>query len=248
MANWQKPETVALWLMIGVTLVLVLIGVLILFTRVYIRRIVAEQDEKNQLKLEHQKNLLLDSIRVQERERNRIAADLHDGLIARLNVLLLLIHSSEEKEKSTGMLKESITQARRISHDLSPPLLHETTLPDLINSFVSPVNAMMKVRFFVTDYSEHEAEDDTKLQLLRIVQEIVNNAIKYSEATQLEVSLRVTPLRVFLLITDNGKGFSMEEKSKGLGMKNIEMRVQALNGDYRLKTAPEKGVRYLVFC
>lgn len=248
MANWQKPETVALWLMIGVTLVLVLIGVLILFTRVYIRRIVNEQDEKNQLKLEHQKNLLLDSIRVQERERNRIAADLHDGLIARLNVLLLMIHSAEEKEKSTGMLKDSITQARRISHDLSPPLLHETALPDLIHSFVSPVNSLMNVRFFVTDFTEQEAKDDTKLQLLRIVQEIVNNCIKYSEATQLEVSLRLTPSRIFLLIADNGKGFAVDEKSKGLGMKNIEMRVQALNGDYRLKTAPGKGVRYLVFC
>lgn len=248
MENWQKPETVALWLSIGVTLVLLLVGVLILFTRVYIRRIVAEQDEKNQLKLEYQKNLLLDSIRVQERERNRIAADLHDGLIARLNVLLLMIHSSDEKEKSTGMLRESITQARRISHDLSPPLLHETSLSDLIASFVSPVKSVMDVRFFVTDFVGKEAEDETKLQLLRIVQEIVNNCIKYSEAARLEVSLRMTVSGIFLLVTDNGKGFQMNEKSKGLGMKNIEMRVQALKGTFRLKTAPGKGVRYLVFC
>lgn len=248
MENWQKPETVAVWLTIGVTLVLVLVGVLILFTRVYIRRLVAEQEEKNQLKLEYQKNLLSDSIRVQERERNRIAADLHDGLISRLNVLLLLIHSPEEQEKTKNMLRESITQARRISHDLSPPLLHETPLPDLISSFITPLQSTLDVRFFVTDYVEKDPEDEVKLQVLRIVQEMVNNCLKYSEATRLEVSLRMTHSGIALLVADNGKGFEANEKSKGLGMKNIEMRVQALKGHYRLKTAPGKGVRYLVFC
>jgi two-component system, NarL family, sensor kinase len=247
MADWQKPETLAIWLTIGVTLVLFLVLVLILFTRIYIKRILAEQSEKNRLKLDHQKELLKDSILVQERERNRIAADLHDGLIAKLNVLLLTIHSSETTEKSSELLRESIGVARRISHDLSPPLLGETGLADLISEFVSPLRKSMQVRYYLSEHVQESLNNDAKLQLLRVVQEIISNTIKHSHATMIDIHLRLTKGMLWLSIRDNGKGFDMTEKHKGLGQKNIEMRLQLLKGNYRLKSSIDKGTGYLIY-
>lgn len=247
MADWQKPETLAIWLTIGVTLVLFLVLVLILFTRIYIKRILTEQSEKNRLKLDHQKQLLKDSILVQERERNRIAADLHDGLIAKLNILLLTIHSNETTEKSTELLRESIGVARRISHDLSPPLLGETSLADLISEFVSPLRTSMQVRYYLSEHTKESLGNDAKLQLLRVVQEIISNTIKHSHATMIEMNLRLTKGMLWLLISDNGKGFQVEEKHNGLGQKNIEMRIQLLKGKYRLKSRSGKGTAYLIY-
>ncbi|MES2557878.1 MAG: ATP-binding protein [Bacteroidota bacterium] len=247
MADWQKPETLAIWLTIGVTLVLFLVLVLILFTRVYIKRILSEQSEKNRLKLDHQKELLKDSIRVQERERNRIAADLHDGLIAKLNILLLTIHSSETVEKSTELLRESIGVARRISHDLSPPLLGETGLADLISEFVSPLRNSMQIRYYLSEHTKESLDNDSKLQLLRVVQEIISNTIKHSHATIIDINLRLSAGMLWLLIADNGKGFDVAEKHKGLGQKNIEMRLQLLKGNYRVKSSIDNGTAYLIY-
>ncbi|MBI3237511.1 MAG: hypothetical protein HYZ43_01480 [Flavobacteriia bacterium] len=247
MADWQKPETLAIWLTIGVTLVLFLVLVLILFTRIYIKRILTEQIEKNRLKLDHQKELLKDSIRVQERERNRIAADLHDGLIAKLNVLLLTIHSNEDTDRSTNLLRESIGVARRISHDLSPPLLGETDFADLIAEFVSPLRNNMQVKYYLSEHTKESLGNDVKLQLLRVVQEIISNTIKHSHATIIDVNLRISKGMLWLSIADNGKGFQVEQKYKGLGQKNIEMRLQLLKGNYRVKSSEAKGTSYLIY-
>jgi two-component system, NarL family, sensor kinase len=246
MANWQKPETLAIWLSVGVSLVLFLVIVLVLFTRVYIRRILAEQKERANLKLDYQKELLKDSIRVQERERDRISADLHDGLISKLNVLLLTMHADDRNENARVLLRDSIGIARRISHDLSPPLLSETDLQDLIADFITPLKSVMDVRFYLSVHSERHVDDDVKLQLFRVVQEIVSNAIKHAKAEMMEVSLRITDKYVSLRLADNGIGFNMDKKSRGLGQKNIELRIQMLKGKYRLRSKSKEGTVFLL--
>lgn len=247
MANWQKPETLAIWLTIGVTFVLFLVVVLIVFNRIYIRRILGEQRERAQLKLNYQKELLNDSIRVQERERNRIAADLHDGLISRLNIIMLTIHAGGTVETTGDLLKESIGLARNISHDLSPPLLNETPLSELIRGFLSPLRSTFSVNYSVVVHEDETIENETKLQIFRIVQEIISNIIKHAQASSVEITLRITPQTIVLLIADDGVGFDTTKKGKGLGQKNIELRIQSLKGKYRIQSQPGEGTAYLMF-
>jgi signal transduction histidine kinase len=246
MANWQKPETLTLWLSVGFALVLFLVVVLIFFTRIYIRRILAEQKERARLKLEYQKELLKDSILVQERERNRISADLHDGLISKLNVLLLTLHSGASTENAGVLLRDSIGIARRISHDLSPPLLSETDFSALVSDFVTPLKTVMDVNFYLSQHAEEKTDDDVKLQLFRVVQEIVSNILKHAKATAIDLNLRMTKNGIFLSIADNGVGFDTGLKVKGLGQKNIELRIQMLKGKYRVHSAPNRGTRFLL--
>lgn len=246
MANWQKPETLALWLSIGVSLVLFLVVVLILFTRIYIRRILAEQKERTRLKLDYQKELLKDSILVQERERNRISADLHDGLISKLNVLSLTLHANEGNQQASVLLRDSIGIARRISHDLSPPLLTETDLSALIADFVTPMKDVLNVRYYLSKHADETITDEIKLQIFRVVQEIISNIIKHAKAKTIDLNLRITDRQITLRIADDGVGFDTAQKVKGLGQKNIELRIQMLKGTYRFQSTPGKGTIFLL--
>jgi len=246
MAEWQKPETLAIWLSIGVGFVLLLITSMIIFTRFYIQRMLREEQERAQLKLDYQKDLLNDSVRVQERERNRIAADLHDGLISRLNVLLLAMHTPQHTEVAPPvLLKESIGVARRISHDLSPPLLEETDLAELISDFVMPLKAAFSVEIDLRQEKPPVIHSETKLQIFRIVQEVISNIIKHAQAKRISIYLRLSENRISIRIQDDGIGFD-EKKSSGLGHKNIELRIQLLKGSCRFRSAPQKGTSFLM--
>jgi len=247
MADWQKPETLAIWLSIGVGTVLLLITAIILFTRFYIQRMLREEQERAQLKLDYQKDLLNDSVRVQERERNRIAADLHDGLISRLNVLMLTLHSPQHTPVAPSeLLKESITIARRISHDLSPPLLNETDLVDLVNDFIIPLKSIFEIKVYFTQEVQPVINPETKLQLFRIVQEVISNIIKHARAKSIYIHMRLSEQRISISIQDDGIGFDAD-KPKGLGHKNIELRTQLLKGSCRFKSAPQQGTRFLMY-
>jgi two-component system NarL family sensor kinase len=76
------------------------------------------------------------------------------------------------------------------------------------------------------------------LHLYRILQEAINNTIKHAQATQLEIEILETDLELFIRVKDNGKGFSSSNLKPGIGIKNMQKRVQALQGNYKISNAP----------
>ncbi|QMU64083.1 MAG: hypothetical protein GKR88_07120 [Flavobacteriaceae bacterium] len=107
---------------------------LLLFNIIFIRRIRKEEEKKRNLQLQHKKKVLKTSIVTQEKERKRIASDLHDHLIAQLHRAKLINRNTAVNE----VLSESIAVARHISHDLSPPLLTQTSVKELFVDFLKP--------------------------------------------------------------------------------------------------------------
>ena len=246
MAIWQKPETFALWLTIVLLLVIVLVSAFVFFTRLYFKRILREQQKLQDTIIAHQQQLLEDSILVQERERTRIAADLHDDLISKLNVSLLTLNTTQNIPQTSAMLQNSIALARRISHDLSPPLLDDSSLMELIEDFLSPIQQTHQIDIWKRP-TTHPLPSDIKLQIFRIVQEVINNIIKHAAAKTIRVQLRSTAHGIALQIQDDGVGFDTEQYKKGLGLKNIVLRSQMLKGDFRFKSTPNKGTTFLFY-
>ncbi len=241
MAEWQTIETVAFWITIAFLIILCLGIAIVFFVRVHLKRMLIAQEKLNVEKLIHQEELLRTSVTIQERERKRIASDLHDALIGKLNILSLAMASKTDTVNPEKMLKESIATARRISHDLSPPLLEETSLTEWINEMTTPLRGTYTIELSTRQDPKIKVPKNIKLQLIRILQECINNSIKHANASILSFSLRCTKKYIALQIKDNGKGFNTKKPFQGLGLKNLELRIQLLKGNYRLKSTIHKG-------
>ena len=244
MAEWQRPETIAVW--IGITLLIAaLLGTaVVVLVQLHLKRMLGAQEAYAQAQLDHQKELLHASVMVQERERTRIASDLHDELIGKLNLLALLGDAPKASVDPRALLKESIGIARRISHDLSPPLLEATGLPELLDELLAPMRTRYEVTLRTSLYTAIEPSTPTKLQLMRIVQELLSNVVKHANASSINLYLRASTTGLAILFIDNGKGFNAANASGGLGMRNIELRVQLLAGQYHFKPASTGGSRF----
>jgi signal transduction histidine kinase len=246
MAAWQNPENFALWLALVLGFVMLLLGFFIFFTRLYFLRLLKEQEKAQAARVAYQQQLLEDSIQVQERERNRIAMDLHDNLIAKINIALISLHTEQPMEYTSDMLQESMVLARQISHNLSPPLLEDSSLHDLMEAFVHPIREQLAVQFSYANSSSDALEDAVKLQLFRIFQELVNNAIKHAEATTLRLHLHLGNQWIGLSVQDDGRGFVVEELQRGLGFKNITLRSDLLKGHFKVHSQPQQGSSFLI--
>jgi two-component system NarL family sensor kinase len=243
MESWQNPKIFALGLAIVFFVFVALIAFIVVFMRLYFKRLIHEQNQQMEMSVKHQKDLLEKSVITQERERSRIASELHDGLISKLNTIVLMLSTGIEEniKSSSDMLSESIQLARKISHDLTPPMLEETDLQELISGFLHPLQNSFQIEFNKSIYDSSEIKAEPKLQIFRIFQESINNILKHAEATQIIVDLKITSNYLMLKVTDNGKGFDLEKQKNGLGLNNMLIRTQFLNGSYKAKTAINKG-------
>jgi len=207
----------------------------------------------------YQQELIYASITSQENERRRIARDLHDEVGAMLSTLKLQLGVVGKKLSATGasedptkpalsLVDETITNVRRISKDLLPPTLEEFglahALEDLADKVASASGILIKRE--IQPLSKR-LEVERELALYRVIQEMMNNALKHAEATEFNLKMTENDGRLHLSFSDNGKGFDVDavKNSKagktGLGLKNLENRVGAAGGEMSFGSQPGRG-------
>lgn len=238
MEVWKNPTTVATWIGISLVIVLFLALSTTLIIRSYVKKMIRNKEAENQLKLLHQEELLVHSLKSQERERSRIAADLHDELIGELNRLVYYVYQEPPQEEMSSKIQDCISTARRISHDLSPPLIEEMSLSDILQRSLVPLQYKYKVVLKLDQRESKEMHADFKIQTMRVLQEILTNMDKHAQAKTISLHLRQTESGIFLKVSDDGIGYDTQSKPAGMGMKNIEMRINYLQGKYKLKSSP----------
>ncbi|MCT4581482.1 MAG: ATP-binding protein [Flavobacteriales bacterium] len=193
------------------------------------------------LKSEQYHAILQNTFLVQEEERIRIAGNIHDNLIGQLYRIKLL----NKDKRLSKLLNQSIQTARHISHDLSPPLIERLAFQDIVYDYVSPIQEELNIQlhFLVIDHTI--LSNYSKLNLYRILQELITNCIKHAQADMLYIQYRVSRQYICLRVEDNGVGFKSTEK-KGAGLQNIEVRSQLLRGSYRMVSTVNKGTKFLL--
>ncbi|WP_046758816.1 sensor histidine kinase [Kordia jejudonensis] len=241
MEAWQKPETIILWIIIVGIFLVVLLTAIIFLVRAIFKKIIKAKEKEAKTQLAYQQNLLETTIKTQEIERHRIAADIHDALIGKLTAIKMEQEITQKDQKTIDALHDSIAIARRISHDLSPPLIEFTKLPELIKELLYPWEQHIQIKAIYDIRYETNETDDFKVQITRIIQEIITNIVKHAEAEEVIFHLKQTKNYMVLRIIDDGKGYDVSQQSKGLGTKNIETRVQYLRGNYKVKSNLGKG-------
>lgn len=243
------------------TLGMVLLALSIFFFFVtYQKRMLKKQLELNESKAKQQEEILRNTISAQEKERKRIAQDLHDEVGAMLSVVKLNVGRIEKKSEEAvakelaaetkTYLDEVITQVRRISRSLLPPSLEKLGLFFALEELANWVNKSEQLKIVCWKSGEQFRFDPKKeLAVFRIIQELLNNAIKHSGAGIIHIKSRFSPNnKLMISVTDNGKGFKIEEKMvTGLGLKNLESRTQLLGAKFKLKSVPGKGTTAIIY-
>ena len=241
---------------LGTVGMLLLAGGLIFFFVTYQKRLLKKQLELNKVKQDQQEEIIRNTILAQEKERKRIAQDLHDEVGAMLSVVKLNVgriekQSDEKAQKVAGETKsyldEVINQVRGISRALLPPSLEKLGLYSAIEEMANWVNKSDEIRVNCNKTGEpFRLEVKTELALFRVVQEMVNNAIKHSGAENISVGVRFSK-SVAIVICDNGNGFNLDEKlNTGLGLKNLESRADVVGARFKLKSTPGKGTTAII--
>lgn len=200
-------------------------------------------------------------IEAEEKERNRIAKDLHDSLGQQLLAVKLYLNtldsvSKGEKDstykklisKSTTALDECIADLSNICFNLMPVTLKAFGLIHAIEDLIHKIKLSKKVNIELSVKGNIPALDATlETNIFRIIQEFVNNSIKHGNATRITINLefRNKHKEVKMLLKDNGKGFDTKKiKKSGMGLKNVRSRVDFHNGKVAIKSGSRTGTAY----
>jgi len=216
----------------------------------------SSQEDKNRLiaeQSETEKKILKLSIDAQDIERQRIAKDLHDDLGSNLSMIklrteMLLEDQSQQNGNSKSlqeihqMLDGACKDLRYISHELMPVDLSTKVMRTMVEELVEKLSVQQKVIIHAQVDDIPILSIDTKVNLFRIIKELMNNVLKHAQATEANIRLfQVTDSDTITLeISDNGKGIPkevLEGKSKGMGLKNLEKRVEYLKGKLDIQSS-----------
>jgi PAS domain S-box-containing protein len=209
------------------------------------------QDEKIRKQVEITKA----TIQGQEKERNELAKELHDNVNQILATAKLYVEMSmngsktgtELLDRGKNLISSGIQEIRKICKSLVPPSLGETSLNEALNDLLIPFR-MKNINIVVETCSLKECllSDGLRTSVYRIIQEQLNNIMKYAEADEVKISLDQSEQELVLLVSDNGKGFDINRKRNGIGLTNIMNRAVTYNGKVIIDSAPGKGCRIKV--
>lgn len=188
----------------------------------------------------------------EERERGRLARDLHDGLGGMLAGVKMDLSRMTEKEQHKhqeelytiiDQLGSSVNELRRIARNMMPEALLRSGLlgavKDLCDQLARPG---MKILFSVFGVKENDIPAGTQLAIYRIIQELIANAVKHSQASKVIVQCSMEERTFFITIEDNGKGFDPSQKYEGIGLSTIRNRVDFLKGIMHIDSTKEGTV------
>ncbi|HVY76127.1 MAG TPA: ATP-binding protein [Puia sp.] len=246
-ASITDPTNISSVLFFGTIGMLALTIGLIVFISFHQRKVIRYQQKLQQLEQDQQKTLLNASIRLQEEERQRIAADLHDDAGPLLATARLYLNENfVNLDKQTQLqsiynakqiIDDTIQLIRNISHSLMPPTLKNFGLESAVNDLFQKISGSgsMNASSRFHDYRER-LKPENELIIFRIVQELVNNILKHSNASFIHLTQNTSGQRFFIRIHHDGRGLTQSDFEKlgksnvGLGLKNIQSRLKVLQG------------------
>jgi two-component system, NarL family, sensor kinase len=207
--------------------------------------------------LKFQEELLENTVTIQELERDRIAKDLHDDVASKLNIIHLNIHLLRKKipessditlllQNIDNSIQESAARTRTMSHELMPPLLKKFGLSQVLFDLAENVNSTEQLNFDITNINLLAIKTHLKsLHIYRIVQELINNTLKYAAAKNATLQFSfVDNGQIAMVYKDDGVGFDLDATKRGHGLNNIETRIRLLNGKLTMDSKAQQGVTF----
>lgn len=211
------------------------------------------------MKIDHERALLQTQLEIQEQTLRTISQEIHDNVgqvlsLAKLNLKTLDFDtgvSKEEKiDKSVELVSKAINDLRDLSRSMNGDKIADLGLQEAIDNELKIVQntGLMRTRLTIegTPYilpSQHE------IVIFRIVQESLNNAVKHSKATNINILINYLPSQCIISISDDGEGFNanqLEATQTGIGLKNMQSRASLIDAYFSIESIPGKGTKVLI--
>lgn len=250
-------EGISLIIYLGMAGMFFLALAIIGFVIIYNRRLLQQQLKLQSQKIVHQQQLLNRTIKIQDRERKRFAADLHDEIGGGIATILLHLaklkeHSQEtstqlEANNITTQLNSLLNLTRKISYNIMPPTLEDFGLMEALNDLCYNINqsGQLSIKYNWRG-SEERLPFSAELAIYRISKELLVNTVKHSEASIVEVAIDNQINHFELQIKDNGKGFHLDQKTRSAGLKNLYDRALIINAQFNLESSIGNGTSALL--
>jgi PAS domain S-box-containing protein len=217
--------------------------------------VVHDITEKKQL----QKSIIKAIIHTEEKERTHFSKELHDGLGPLLSTIKLYLQWSERPKtnksreeiihKAEDILEEALTTVKEISYKLSPHLLTYYGLTSAIRSFIDKLEESSAIEITFESNSDRRFELEMETAIYRAIIECINNTVKHAMASKISIRLNDTGRQIHLQYRDNGIGYDLKETlsaQRGLGLFNLQNRIQSIGGKIILSTRAGYGVDYQI--
>jgi PAS domain S-box-containing protein len=194
-------------------------------------------------------------IQAQEDERIEIGSELHDNvcqILASSNIRLSMLSEFIDKEglehfsQSKNMINLALNEIRNLSHRLAPVFYELSTFNELVDNLLNDFNFSNEIAItskIENDINYQSLQKHLQLNLFRILQEQLRNIHKYAQAKSLSIEMKKRNNQLILIITDDGIGFDVTTVRKGIGLANIQRRVEMFSGAFKMTSAPGEGCR-----
>lgn len=191
----------------------------------------------------------------QEKERLRLAGELHDNLGSTLATVRMQVENLERNldkvddpkellKKTNALVNEAYDKVRRISHERNSGVMAKDGLLPAIQKLAHTVSNANNLTVDVQDFGlENRIANELEITIFRIIQELVTNIVKHAQASEANISLTQHDNELNIMVEDNGKGFKVSalKEKEGMGLGNIERRIEHLEGSMEVDSTPERG-------
>lgn len=244
----QKQQSNLLLAILGGALLISILGGAIFYNKK------KQESRLKQLQKDKENAILNSFILGEERERKRISHELHDGVAAMIGAAKMSLESiphlpqekrMEQLAKVQRILERSHADTRHIAHNLLPTVLEQDGLVKATEHFVSEINETKLIKISVTDNHEntHKLSQQLQLMIFRVIQELVNNIIKHSEAANAEIKFSNNSNGLQIEITDDGIGYEDSEEAGNQGLYSISQRLKSIGGNFEITKRKSGGTQ-----
>lgn len=246
-------------LIIGTSGMLTMAFSIVLFIYLYQRKLIRKKLENQQivdlLQQEETKSrhALMEG---QDRERKRIATELHDNLGSILTSLNMFADALAEKIEPDEIIKIATKisetskianeEVRKISHRLDAGMLQHFGLEAAVFSLMEAIEAAKKIEISCELHINDPIDGTIGQEIYRMIQELVNNTLKHSKCSRIRLDINSIQNDFTLIFQDNGVGFDIDKVKRGMGITNLETRVNKLGGDLTVESKPNKGSTFTI--
>ncbi len=207
-------------------------------------------------KVIRQKEVMKATLNAEERQREVLGNELHDGvgqILTYTTLFLQMAASSNNLDpalfgKAQTKVAEAMNEVRRISRSLVPPALLDLGLREAIVELINQYTEFSNIKFDIKCKSDDliDLDFDAKRTIYRIIQEMVNNSIKHAQADVIKIEIKRNKSKLAITCKDNGLGFNVEKVKKGVGLKSITNRAYFYGGNTKIDSALKKGTIFTV--